>query len=737
MSEGMWLIGATQKGEDYLSPEYKFPGDVLNGAALGPLGKINIFVGANNSGKSRLMRMIMTNATYKIVGFPSVCRTSKQIQQLLLEYGSAYNDNLGFKIGSISKLEDFPGKVNQKILLKIKEENIFAKLDKISVSFESNILKVLNAIFSNEHDLWNRYPPNHRPSPIFFNTIKVKLAQNKIDISPASSWVQFMNAVISLLGLIKNLIDNDFIGVEAVSIEIGAKALNRYETKSRRTEILCELGIQLSKFMEESEKINEINKRCYIPTLRTLHSTFRKENERILSDFPKTTTKANYKGEISQDVGIFTGQSLYKEILKARNGTKNDRANLDRFESFLSQNFFQGKSVDLIASLHIKDQNSEMIDNRYVEINEFAQKEGDILIKIGDADEYSIQFVGDGIQALIMLTFPIFMAEEGTFIFIEEPELNLHPGMQRIFLEVLKKFSEDEKKNLTFFMTTHSNHFLDLTITEKAPVSIFTLRKNEEAKDGEAKFEIRNVHGGDKGILDLLGVQNSSVFIGNCSIWVEGHTDRKYIRKYLQELITANKLPNLTEDLHYVFFEYSGANLAHYRFGEATNEAEKHHTINGLRLNNAALVVGDNDQIEKSYLRRFQEIKESGFEYRILQQAKEIENLLKPAVLSKVLPRLDGYKTMLKGKEAQIAKLDHQSYVAFPLRNFIDNNFKQKKNQKPKVFDSGQKAGICDLAMKELTWASMSQEAQTLALDVYNFIATQNRMPKQSLPKKN
>lgn len=50
---------------------------------------------------------------------------------------------------------------------------------------------------------------------------------------------------------------------------------------------------------------------------------------------------------------------------------------------------------------------------------------------------------------------------EEMLFFIEEPELNLHPGLQRKLIEAMLS---DEFSNHQFFLTTHSNHLLDLTL---------------------------------------------------------------------------------------------------------------------------------------------------------------------------------------------------------------------------------------------------------------------------------
>lgn len=119
-------------------------------------------------------------------------------------------------------------------------------------------------------------------------------------------------------------------------------------------------------------------------------------------------------------------------------------------------NFFDGKQIDIVAKFDKSD-------------NEKGINESElILIHVdGDQETRKLYDLGDGIQALIVLMYKIFMAEPNSFIFIDEPELNLHPGMQRLFLEQIYSNPDLKKKNLTYIISTHSNHFLDLTIEKR------------------------------------------------------------------------------------------------------------------------------------------------------------------------------------------------------------------------------------------------------------------------------
>ena len=145
-------------------------------------------------------------------------------------------------------------------------------------------------------------------------------------------------------------------------------------------------------------------------------------------------------------------------------------------------------------------------------------------VKEGDDEDRPIYDLGDGIQSIILLTYKVFMAEESTMFFIEEPEHFLHAGLQRTLIETFAKHKEH-----MFFMTTHSNHFLDLA-QERDDISIQQVSR----VNGESKVQASLDYGE---LLNELGVRASSVLLANCSIWVEGVTDKLYLRAYLNKYI--------------------------------------------------------------------------------------------------------------------------------------------------------------------------------------------------------
>lgn len=353
----------------------------------------------------------------------------------------------------------------------------------------------------------------------------------------------------------------------------------------RRYDIFNIYGVKEPYFDNYSD-INETtiksfgNPICYyIPTLRSAHSLFEKDGDsfsKIEKDIYLETINKYYNFD-SSEVNIFTGLHLYKEILNSRNSKRSIRQSFEKFEKFISENFFGNKQIDIVAEFN-KDESLSGINHSEI-----------ISVHIeGEKETRKLYELGDGIQAIIILMYKIFMAENDAFIFIDEPELNLHPGMQRLFLDQISSNQFLKNKNLVYFISTHSNHFLDLTLT-KEHTSIYSFSSNS-LEDNDNTFSIRNVNDGDNSILKNLGVNNSSVFLANCGIWVEGISDRNYIKAFLKSYIASlgKKIHVLKEDIDYAFFEYAGSNIDHYLFEEfsSSDSSQVISDINALALNN-------------------------------------------------------------------------------------------------------------------------------------------------------
>lgn len=438
--------------------------------------------------------------------------------------------------------------------------------------------------------------------------------------------------------------------------------------------------------------------RYYIPVLRGVRPILEKGDpyaKRTLDDY------GNFKG-----VAIFTGQTLYEDVTKLLLGGLNDREIVADFQEFLSRSFFNGEPVALIP----KYGSGGVID-----------------VKIGSEKEYPIHHLGDGIQSIITMTFPMFCNGDAPALFaIEEAETHLHPGLQRIFLKTLM---DPRFRNSQFFLTTHSNHFLDLTL-DLDNISIFSFQKSldgeAESKERGAKVRVENVDHDDIRILEKLGVQNAAVFLSNCTIWVEGITDRRYLRRYLnlymkhlvdEEEKNRIKSPaSYKEDLHYSFVEYSGSNITHWSFLDDHDDSMR---ID--RLCSKFMLIADNDGSTGSKGDRHQRLRSRLGEDFILLEAKEIENTLTLEVIKKVVGKYEGEEHFKN------TTVDHRSK---PLGNFIESYLLVDKKRKGSYADGktiSDKNRFCEIALDNLNeFDDLSDEAKHLAKRMHAFIVSHN-----------
>ena len=282
--------------------------------------------------------------------------------------------------------------------------------------------------------------------------------------------------------------------------------------------------------------LNSYKEVIYIPTLRGLRP-LRGTDENV---YQKRTVD-DYFAIIDNDQVIITGLEFYNNLDEMLRGLREKRIKVSEYENFLSENFFNKKSLNLIP-----------------------QKGKDFIsVMVGEEEEHPIFEFGDGLQSLIVNTYHPFFNDKPTIYFIEEPDVYMHPGMQRKFLDVLTSSS---LKHHQFFLTTHSNHLIDIS-RDFSDVSIFKFKKTYE--DKKQRIDITNFKQDDRSLLDDLGIRNSSVLLSNSAIWVEGVSDRYFYRYFFKKYLESRSLAEeIKEDIHYTFVEYNGNNLPHFLFDE-------------------------------------------------------------------------------------------------------------------------------------------------------------------------
>ncbi len=220
---------------------------------------------------------------------------------------------------------------------------------------------------------------------------------------------------------------------------------------------------------------------------------------------------------------------------------------------------------------------------------------------------------GTGVHQLVILCAALAMHDDHV-VCIEEPEIHIHPELQRKFL----RFIADKTKN-RYFITTHSNVFLDFL----PDVAIYHV-----THDG-TKSTVTRVDATPRAreVLSDLGYKASDLLQANCVIWVEGPSDRVYLNKWLSLIA-----PDLTEGIHYAITFYGGKVLAHF----AGEDDPADDLVEVLRINQHAIFVVDRDAVKpggKLNATKERVRAEIGDNQCWVTQGREIENYLRPELL--------------------------------------------------------------------------------------------------------
>jgi len=243
---------------------------------------------------------------------------------------------------------------------------------------------------------------------------------------------------------------------------------------------------------------------------------------------------------------------------------------------------------------------------------------------------------GTGIHQLIILAIAV-LSEDNALYGIEEPEIHLHPVLQKRFLKFLR-----EETTGKYIITTHS----PVLIAPSDDVDVIHLKMVE----GVTIPHRIETDAGTLEALEDLGIRPSDLLQANSVIWVEGPSDRTYIKRWLELLA-----PDLTEGIDYAIMFYGGRLLSHLSM-----DREVDALVKLLRINQHSAVVMDSDRkksgddLNDTKKRIIAECEKSGV-YSWVTGGREIENYLTQRVVEAVVeqekqPLQDRFKLSELGK---------------------------------------------------------------------------------------
>lgn len=226
---------------------------------------------------------------------------------------------------------------------------------------------------------------------------------------------------------------------------------------------------------------------------------------------------------------------------------------------------------------------------------------------------------GTGVHELVILVTAA-LSIENSICCIEEPEIHLHPRLQREFIDFIAVETTNQ-----YLVSTHSPTFIN-AINTRNDVQVFHLHlENGSTVGGPISREEDTLHA-----LRDLGLKASDILQSNCVLWIEGPSDRIYLKRWL-ELAS----PDLVEGRDYSIMFYGGRLLAHLS-AERTKVPDE--LINLLRINQHAVVVMDSDRRKASEdlnetKRRVQEECQRSGSICWVTDGREVENYLSRRVV--------------------------------------------------------------------------------------------------------
>lgn len=311
----------------------------------------------------------------------------------------------------------------------------------------------------------------------------------------------------------------------------------------------------------------------------------------------------NYKLILDDD-----GVGATNLIRKIVNNKKYDE-NLIEVELLNALNKIMGVDASF-ENIRIQETDGENQENQW-----------EVYLQEKNSNRFPLSQTGSGLKTIILVLLNLLIlpriSQSSDFVFgFEELENNLHPALQRRLFEFIYNYATENK--VYIFITTHSHVAINMFFDKEEATIYHVVKDGQVSKIKKIDNYLDKVE-----ILNDLDVKASDLLQANGIVWVEGPSDRIYIKKWL-EIFGGGKIK---EGKDYQFVYYGGRLLSHYTTEETTE------LLNVLLVNRNSAIVMDSDKTSKqkqinTTKKRIQEEFRNKNLFSWITQGKEIENYI-------------------------------------------------------------------------------------------------------------